>query len=99
MVGNDGQTFNPGLMLRAYLTHDLGDWPAYAYGDVTFICERSLQPKLLLFDLGVAARPCGLWPALNAWRNWELRLGVESTADLQLGDVQNLWYFSVRLVF
>jgi len=98
-VGNDGQTFNPGLMLRAYLTYDLGNWPAYAFGDVTFITERSLQPKLLLFDVGVAARPFVCWPALNAWRNWEFRLGVESTGDFQVGNVQNLWYGSVRFVF
>jgi len=99
MVGNDGQTFNPGLMLRAYLTYDLGTWPAYAFGDVTFITERSLQPKLLLFDVGVAARPFVCWPRLSAWRNWEFRLGVENTADVLEGNVQNLWYASVRVVF
>jgi hypothetical protein len=99
MVGNDGQNFHPGLLLRAYLTRGLWNWPAYAYGDVTYISERSLNPKLLLFDVGLAARPLGFLESLSAWRNWEVRLGVENTADLQVGNVQNLWYVSVRVVF
>jgi hypothetical protein len=92
-VGNDGEKFKPGLLLRAYLTHDLGDWPAYAYGDASFLTERSMHPKLLLFDLGVAVRP------LRSWRQWELRLGVENTADFELRSVLNLWYGSLRYVF
>jgi hypothetical protein len=93
MVGNDGQLFKPGLMLRAYLTCDLWNWPAYAFGDATFISERSLKPKLLLFDVGLAARP------FSSWRQWEFRLGVESTGDFQEGSVLNLWYVSVRYIF
>ncbi len=93
MVGNDGASFKPGLLLRAYLTHDLWDWPCYAYGDASFIGERSLQAKLLIFDVGVAARP------FSACRQIEFRLGAENTADLQVGDVQNLWYASLRYVF
>ena len=69
MVGNDGQTFQPGLMLRAYLTYDLWDWPCYVFGDATYISERSFQPRLLLFDVGLAARPFQLLPAMrvSAW--------------------------------
>jgi hypothetical protein len=93
MIGNDGRTFKPGLMLRAYLTCDLGDWPVYVFGDATFISERSLHPKLLLFDVGVAARP------LPSYQQWEFRLGVENTGDFQVGNVQNLWYASVRWIF
>jgi hypothetical protein len=93
MVGNDGQLFKPGVLLRAYLTYDLWSWPAYAFGDATFISERSLQPKLLLFDVGLAARPFG------SWQQWEFRLGVENTADFQVGNVLNLWYASLRYVF
>jgi hypothetical protein len=99
LVGNDGQSFNPGLVLRAYLTCDLWDWPAYAFGDVTYISERSLHPRLLLFDVGVAARPFSAWPTFSAWQNWEFRLGVENTADFQVGNVLNLWYASVRVIF
>jgi hypothetical protein len=93
MVGNDGKLFHPGLMLRAYLTYDLGDWPVYAFGDATFIGERSFQAKLLLFDLGVAARP------FRCWRQWEFRLGVENTADFRTDSVLNLWYVSARFIF
>ena len=93
MVGNDGKTFDPGLMLRAYLTYDLGNWPVYAFGDATFIGERSCQPKLLLFDVGVAGRP------FRRWQQWEFRLGAENTADFQTHSVQNLWYASVRFIF
>jgi hypothetical protein len=93
LVGNDGQTFTPGLLLRAYLTRTLGDWPAYVYGDATYISTRSLHPKLLLFDVGVAARP------LRCWEQWELRLGAENTGDFQAHSVLNLWYASVRFVY
>jgi hypothetical protein len=93
MVGNDGQTFNPGLFLRAYVTCDLWKLPAYAFADATFLTERSLEPKLLLFDVGLAARP------IPCCRQCEFRLGVESTADLQVGNCFNLWYASVRYVF
>jgi hypothetical protein len=93
MVGNDGQLFKPGPMLRAYLTCDLWDWPGYAFGDATFIGDRSFQPKLLLFDVGLAGRP------LRSCRQCEFRLGVENTADFQVGDVQNLWYASLRYIF
>ena len=99
LVGNDGKLFKPGLMLRASLTYDLGSWPAYAFGDVTYLSERSLQAKLLYFDVGLAARPFRLWPIMNAWRDWEFRLGVESTADFQVGNVHSLWYASIRYVF
>jgi hypothetical protein len=99
LVGNDGQSFHPGLMLRAYLTYDLWNWPVYAFGDATYISERSLKSKLLLFDVGLAARPFKCWERFSAWQNWELRVGVENTGDFQTGSVQNLWYASVGVIF
>jgi hypothetical protein len=93
MVGNDGQSFKPGLLLRASLTYDLWDWPVYLFGDAQYISERSFKPKLLLFDMGVAARP------FRSWQQWEFRLGAENTADFQVDNVFNLWYASVRFVF
>jgi hypothetical protein len=93
MVGNDGQTFQPGLLLRAYLTCDLWDWPCYVFGDVQYISERSLRPRLLLFDLGVAIRP------VQSCQQFELRLGAEDTADLQVRNDFNLWYVSLRYVY
>jgi hypothetical protein len=93
MVGNDGQVFEPGFMLRAYLICDLWEWPCYLYSDTQFICEKSSEPKLLLFDLGLAARP------FHRCEQCEFRAGAESTADLQLKDMQTLWYVSIRYVF
>jgi hypothetical protein len=93
MVGNDGVPFEPGLTLRAYLTQDIGDWPAYVFGDATFLTERSLQPRLFLFDLGVAVRP------FRSCQHWEFRLGTENTGDFHTHSVLNLWYISLRCVF
>jgi hypothetical protein len=93
LVGNNGKLFKPGLMLRAYLTQDLWNWPVYAFGDATFLTDRSLDARLLLFDVGLAGRP------FRCWRQWEFRLGVENTADFQVGNVLNLWYVSLRYIF
>jgi hypothetical protein len=93
MVGNDGRLFNPGLFLRAYLIRDLWDWPVYVFGDATYLSERSLQPRLLLFDVGFAARP------FRSCYQLEFRLGVENTADVQVGDIKSLWYASIRYIF
>jgi hypothetical protein len=93
MVGNDGEQFKPGMMLRAYLIYDLWDWPCYLFGDATYISERSFRPRLLTVDLGIAGRP------FRRCRQCEFRLGVENTADLQVHNVQNLWYVAVRYVY
>jgi hypothetical protein len=93
MVGNDGRTFKPGMFLRGYLTYDLWESRCYAFGDVAYISKRSFDPKLLLFDVGLAARP------FPRCRQFELRLGAENTADLQVGNVFNLWYVSLRYLF
>jgi hypothetical protein len=93
LVGNDGHAFKPGLTLRAYLTYDLWDWPVYLFGDATSISERSFQPRLLLFDVGAAARP------FPSCRQWEFRSGVENTGDFRDHNVQNLWYVSARFIF
>ncbi len=93
MIGNDGVLFNPGMLLRTYLTQDLWDWPAYAFIDASYISRRSLKPKLLLFDLGLALRP------FRSWQQWEFRLGVENTGDFQDRSVLNLWYVSARYIY
>ncbi len=93
LVGNDGQAFTPGWMLRGYLTWDLGSWPTYLFGDATCISDRSWQPKLIYFDLGLAVRP------FPSHRQWEFRLGAENTGDFQVGNVQSLGYASVRFIF
>jgi hypothetical protein len=33
----------------------------YAYGDATLITDRSVNPRLLLFDVGLAAQPFHSW--------------------------------------
>jgi hypothetical protein len=93
LMDNDGQPFNPGPFLRTYLIYDLGNWPAYAFLDAQFIAEQSLRPKMLLYDLGVAARP------FARARQWEFRLGVQNTADFEVHSVLNLWYASIRYIF
>jgi hypothetical protein len=93
LVGNDGKNFNPGLLLRGYLTYDLFNWPAYVFGDAEFISDDSLSARLLLFDLGVAVRP------LPFARQWEFRLGTENTGDFQVGNVQSSVYVSFRFIF
>jgi hypothetical protein len=99
LVGNDGQSFTPGLFLRASLTQDLWKLPAYVYGDFQFITESTLQAKLMLFDVGAAVRPFEHWEMFSAWQNWELRLGVENTGDFQTKSVQSLPYATIRVVF
>jgi hypothetical protein len=93
MVGNDGQAFKPGLMLRAYLIYDLWNLPSYVYADSQFISTSGFQPKLMLFDVGLAVRPFG------SCQQCEFRFGAENTGDFQVGNVLNLWYASVRFVF
>jgi hypothetical protein len=93
MVGNDGQSFQPGLLLRAYLIYDLWDWPCYVYGDVTYISERSFRPRLLLFDVGLALRP------FHACPQCEFRLGGAGAADLQVRNDLNLWYVALRYIY
>jgi hypothetical protein len=93
MVGNNGETFEPGLLLRAYLTCDLWGPACYAYGDFQYIGERSFHPRLLCFDVGLAGRP------FSAWRQWELRLGTENTVDLNVHNDFSIGYISLRYIF
>jgi hypothetical protein len=93
LVGNNGDQFSPGLTLRAYLTYNLWDWPLYLFGDAQYIAEKSFHPRLLIFDLGLAARPFRRFP------QWEFRAGAENTADFRAHDVQNLWYVALRFIF
>jgi hypothetical protein len=93
MVGNDGQQFEPGMTLRAYLTYDVRNWPCYLFADAQYISERSFEPRLLLFDVGVAVRP------FHNYQQWEFRVGTENTADVQAHKLNNLWYLSLRFIY
>ncbi len=93
LIDNDGHPFTPGALLRAYLICDLWDWPAYAFCDAQFITKQDIHPKMLYYDLGLAARP------FAQHRQWEFRLGVENAADFEVHSVLNLWYGSIRYIF
>ncbi len=93
MIGNNGVTFHPGMFLRAYLIYDLWDWRCYAYGDFQYISERSFQPRLLLFDVGLAVRP------LPFCRQCELRFGSENIADVQVHNDFSIGYLALRYIF
>ena len=51
------------------------------------------MPKLLVLDPGVAWRP---WEHFDAF---ELRLGVESTVDVEMGYTRAVLYGSVRVAW
>lgn len=93
MIGNDGRPFAPGMLLRAYLIQDLWDWPCYAFCDASYLSERSFQPKLLLFDAGLAIRP------FHCCRQCEFRLGAENTVDVDVHKDLSLWYLAVRYIY
>jgi hypothetical protein len=93
MVGNNGMAFKPGMFLRAYLTYDLWDGYCYAFGDTTYMSDQSFSAKLMMFDLGLAVRP------FRSFRQFEMRLGADNTADFQVHDVLNLWYVSFRFIY
>jgi hypothetical protein len=93
MIGNNGVTFEPGMFLRAYLIYDLWDWRCYGYGDFQYISERSFQPRLLLFDVGLAVRPFGFC------RQCEFRIGSENTADVKVHNDFSIGYLALRYIF
>jgi hypothetical protein len=63
------------------------------FADVTYISERSFDPRLLLFDVGVAVRP------FHSHQQWEFRVGTENTADVQAHKLNNLSYLSLRFIY
>ena len=93
MVGNNGLPFEPGMFLRAYLIYDFWDWRCYAFGDFQYIGERSFQPRLLLFDVGLAVRP------FRSCRQCEFRIGSENTADVEVHNDFSIGYLSLRYIF
>lgn len=93
MVGNNGMTFHPGMFLRAYLIYDFWNWRCYTYGDFQYISERSLQPRLLLFDVGLAVRP------FPFSRQCEFRFGSENIADVEAHNDFSIGYVALRYIF
>jgi hypothetical protein len=93
MVDGEGVQFKPGPFARAYLTCGLYGDVAYLYADGQLTAERSLVPKLLSLDAGVAVRPLARVPRL------EFRLGTEDVFDLVNREAETGLYGGLRYVY
>ena len=90
MVGNNGQSFKPGAIAEAYLTHDLSTpFRSYVYGDLQLAAKSPVTPRLLDADLGLAIRP------IDDWQSLEFRLGNKLSEDFLGGDMKDLIYAAV----
>jgi len=93
MVDANGNQFNPGPFVRAYLTWSPWlEW-CYLFGDAQLIGDRSWRPTLLSLDAGVAVRPFRQLPRL------EFRAGSQDLLDLQGSEIETSAYLSVRYVY
>lgn len=93
ITGQDGLLFKPGLFARAYLTYEFVPRKYYVYADTELICQQFVNPRLLYFDDGFAARPFNSLPGL------EFRLGVNNTVDVQVDITRTLVYALVQIIF
>jgi hypothetical protein len=93
MVDANGNAFRPGPFARAYLTWDVWGEQYYLFGDIQFVAARSMQPTLLNFDAGLAARPFTCVPRL------EFRAGALGMLNLQGGDLESSAYLGVRYIY
>lgn len=94
LVGNNGQSFRPGLFAQGYLTQDLPTpFRSYLYGGLRLTAQDAATPRLLETDLGVAFRPVADRQGL------EFRVGYDRTDDVQAHVAKNLVYGAVRLGF
>ena len=93
MVDATGNSFKPGLSLRAYLTYDLWGPKCYWYGDTTFLTSKSISPTLLTIDTGLAARPIPSAP------RWEFRVGLQEILDLHNSANENSVYLGISYIF
>jgi hypothetical protein len=94
LVGNNGQSFKPGLFARGYLTESLPTpFTSYVYGGLGIVAENVADPRLFTGDFGVAVRP------VAAMQNLEFRVGDAFRDDLKAGLTWNYIYAGVRLGF
>ena len=94
LVGNDGQSFRPGLFAHGYVTQDLPTpFRSYLYGGAQLTAEDAATPRLVDLDLGIAFRPIADRQSL------EFRLGDSLTDDVRAHITRNLVYGAVRLGF
>jgi hypothetical protein len=93
MVDGIGKEYSPGAAVRVYATLPIkGDW-SYLYADTQFIATRSVRPKTLLLDTGVAVRPFQKAPRL------EFRVGLEDDGDFQYREWDVSLYGAVRFIY
>jgi hypothetical protein len=95
LVGGNGASFRPGLFARTYLAGDLPiSWLwSYLYAGQQITGQNGASPRLIDTDVGWAIRP------LAGFRNLELRIGYDLTADVQKHTARNVVYGAVRLAF
>jgi hypothetical protein len=94
LVGNNGESFKPGLFARGYLTESLPTpFASYLYGGLGVTDESGAGSRLFDGDFGVAVRP-----VVNR-QNLEFRVGDAFSDDLKAGETRNYVYGSVRLAF
>ncbi len=94
LVGNNGQSFRPGLFVHGYATADLPTpFRSYLYGGAQMTAQDAATPRLVDLDMGLAIRP------LADRQSLEFRIGDKLVDDLQAHMTKNLVYGAVRLAF
>jgi hypothetical protein len=94
LIGNNGESFQPGLFAHGYVTQDLATpLRSYLYGGVQLTAENAVTPRLVGGDFGLAFRPIADRQSL------EFRIGDDVTDDVQAHVTRNLVYGAVRLGF
>jgi hypothetical protein len=93
VTGEDGLLFKPGLFARAYLTYEFVRRKYYVFADTEVLCQQAVNPRLLFFNDGFAARPFDKLTGL------EFRLGVFNTVDVQVDITRTLLYATFQVLF
>jgi hypothetical protein len=94
LVGNNGQSFKPGLFATGYLTESLPTpFTSYLFGGVRLTNESSAGLRLFGGNFGIAVRP------VADRQNLEFRLGDAVRDDLKAGVTENYVYGAMRIAF
>jgi hypothetical protein len=95
MISPNGDEFNAGLFARGQATIDipLGSRPLYGFGMVTATAQKTVTPRLLDIDLGIAWRP------FQEHQRIEFRTAYQRTHDLKGPIDQDLIYGAVRALY
>lgn len=95
MISPNGDEFNAGLFAQGQATMDipLGTHPVYGFGLIKATAQKTIMPRLIDFDLGIAWRPFANHERL------EFRTGYQRTHDLKGPVDQDLIYGAVRALY